>query len=183
MTDHTREVFETAKATFSRSIIGLKDLHWERLPPTVLDYLRANPGISAFQLVCLLVTALPGLVAMPAVFGLGFGSSGPMAGGWLQWQVEDIATDMAVQAGSLPLFNPRTAHHLCSLLCKVLEWADGEHQSLMALSSRVRFSLELWPSRSGGETSIRSYEHYRWRVQSKAKQFILFRVIYIISWL
>lgn len=80
MSDHTRAIFESAKDMFGHLVIGLKDLPWEQLPLAVLDFLEANPGTSAFQLVCLLAIAIPGLIATPALFSLGFGSGGPMAG-------------------------------------------------------------------------------------------------------
>lgn len=95
MTDHTRTIFESAKVMFSHSVVGLRDLQWEQLPQAVLDFLQANPGISAFQLVCLLAIAVPGLIATPALLSLGFGSSGPMAGRWLpSQQARGISTDI-----------------------------------------------------------------------------------------
>lgn len=80
MTDHSRATLDSAKATFGHLVVGLKNSQCETLPRTVLDFLKANPKISAFQVACLLAFAVPGLIATPALLSIGFGGSGPMAG-------------------------------------------------------------------------------------------------------
>ncbi|KAF2158777.1 hypothetical protein M409DRAFT_61365 [Zasmidium cellare ATCC 36951] len=82
MTDQGRATFEAAKAMFGHMAIGLNDLEWRQLPSAVTEHLKMNPGTTTLQLSCLLVIVIPGVMATPALLGLGFGSGGPMAG-WL----------------------------------------------------------------------------------------------------
>lgn len=80
MTDQARATFEAAKAMFGHMAIGLEDLEWKQLPSAVTEYLKMNPGTTTLQLSCLLAIVIPGVIATPTLFGLGFGSGGPMAG-------------------------------------------------------------------------------------------------------
>ena len=131
MTDHTQAIFESAKAMFGHLVVGLKDLQWEQLPQAVLDFLKANPGTSAFQLVCLLTIAVPGLIAMPALLSLGFGSSGPMAGRWLpSQQARSISTDtkprLARSRFSVSIWHPSRV--FCASECRDGRWGGGDGQ-------------------------------------------------------
>lgn len=73
-------MFEACKETFGRFVTGLEDLEFEQLGPMIIDYLRAHPYMTTLQVAMLLVLAVPGLVATPALLSMGFGSLGPTAG-------------------------------------------------------------------------------------------------------
>lgn len=75
-----KALFEACKKTFGRFVPGLEDLEFEQLGPMIIDYLQAHPYMTSFQVVMLLVTAVPGLVATPALLAMGFGPLGPVAG-------------------------------------------------------------------------------------------------------
>lgn len=78
--DNGQVAFEAAKEKLGHLAEGLKDLKWENIPSAVAEHIKENPKMSALQLVCLLVTVLPSLVAAPALLALGFSSSGPVGG-------------------------------------------------------------------------------------------------------
>lgn len=75
-----KALFEACKKTFGRFVPRLEDLEFEQLGPMIIDYLKAHPYMTSFQVVMLLVTAVPGLVATPALLAMGFGPLGPVAG-------------------------------------------------------------------------------------------------------
>lgn len=80
MDSAARVLFEKTKQTFGHLVTGLQELEWDQLPPAVIKYIQDNPKTTAFQLACLLVVAMPSLVATPGLFALGFSPTGPMAG-------------------------------------------------------------------------------------------------------
>lgn len=76
-----KAVFEAAQKGIGHASKGLAHIKWEELPSRVKEHITNDPKTTAFQLVMLLVTAVPGLVVTPVLGAIGFSSIGPLAGG------------------------------------------------------------------------------------------------------
>lgn len=72
--------FEAAKQTFASLAQGLRHTQWEDLPSWVRNYMVEHPGLTAAQIICLVVVAVPAIFTMPLLGALGFTSLGPAAG-------------------------------------------------------------------------------------------------------
>ncbi|KAK3652059.1 hypothetical protein LTR56_003284 [Elasticomyces elasticus] len=80
MDETAKAAFETVQKLFGHLVSGLKDIKWETLPLHAKDHIKNNPGMSAFQIVMVIIAVAPGLVVAPALGLLGFSSIGPVAG-------------------------------------------------------------------------------------------------------
>ncbi|RMY73926.1 hypothetical protein D0863_03545 [Hortaea werneckii] len=84
--DHAANAtFEAAKATFASLAQGLRHTQWEDLPGWVRNYIVEHPGLTAAQIVCLVIVAVPAIATMPLLGALGFTSLGPAAGTAAAW--------------------------------------------------------------------------------------------------
>lgn len=97
----SRAAFEAAKALYENAVRGLRELKWEDVPAPVRKYIQEHPGLSALNLVLLLVITCPGLVVTPMLGWIGFSSIGPVAGESLS-EVIDLSAHLllAGDAGS-----------------------------------------------------------------------------------
>ncbi|KAI7233590.1 hypothetical protein KC330_g5278 [Hortaea werneckii] len=79
--DHAANAtFEAAKATFASLAQGLRHTQGEDLPGWVRNYIVEHAGLTAAQIICLVILAVPAIVTVPLLGALGFTSLGPAAG-------------------------------------------------------------------------------------------------------
>ncbi|RMY40337.1 hypothetical protein D0864_16276 [Hortaea werneckii] len=79
--DHAANTaFEAAKEAFASLAQGLRHIHWEDLPSWICNYIVEQPGLTAAQIICLVILAVPAIVTMPLLGALGFTNLGPAAG-------------------------------------------------------------------------------------------------------
>lgn len=74
----TEEISDTKKS-FGHLTNGLEDIEWDKLPEAAKNHIEKNPGMTALQIVLLLVIIVPNLVVGPALALLGLGGTGPIA--------------------------------------------------------------------------------------------------------
>jgi hypothetical protein len=80
MAPNVHDFFEATKDKFGSTFPKLRELKWEDVPKGVKEYMKAHPYLTSFQILMLLITCIPGLVAAPVLGAMGFSSLGPVAG-------------------------------------------------------------------------------------------------------
>ncbi|OTA24268.1 hypothetical protein BTJ68_13740 [Hortaea werneckii EXF-2000] len=117
--------FEAAKESFASHAQGLRHTQLEDLPGWVRNYIVEHPGLTAAQIICLVILAVPAIITMPLLGALGFTSLGPAAGtaaAWFQATFGATAVFSTLQSYMMAGTAFQSSGEWCKLALRLLGW-------------------------------------------------------------